>query len=89
MFKKGNPDGKAGRKKGGHNKYTMSMKNMVLEVFEKRGGVEAMLVWSDSDPTAFYKLCSKMIPQEVDLNGNLNLNLAELVEKARKRAAGK
>lgn len=58
-----------GRPKGVQNKFTVAFKEMLLEVVELRGGVPALLEWSNQDPTSFYALCSKLIPKQVEVGG--------------------
>lgn len=40
----------------------------MLEAFERKGGVDALLTWADDNPTEFYKLCGRLIPVDVDAN---------------------
>lgn len=54
-----------GRKKGVPNKTTASVKLALTEAFKGLGGVPALLSWAKSDPSEFYKLWAKMLPQEV------------------------
>lgn len=54
-----------GRKKGVPNKVTASVKTALTEAFEKRGGVPALMRWANEDPTEFYKLWGRMLPQEL------------------------
>jgi hypothetical protein len=53
-----------GRKKGTPNKVSATVKQNVLEVFEKLGGVNAMTCWAIEDPRSFYQLYGKLIPTE-------------------------
>ncbi|HEY6021799.1 MAG TPA: hypothetical protein VIY48_18595 [Candidatus Paceibacterota bacterium] len=64
---KGKPRGKkvGGRKKGTPNKSTVSVKEALQAAFDGMGGMEALKVWGQQEPTEFYKLWSKMLPQEV------------------------
>jgi hypothetical protein len=54
-----------GRPKGSLNKTTASIKAALLEAFEKRGGVDALVSWGDDNPTEFYKLIGRLVPHEV------------------------
>lgn len=65
----GKRDG-AGRKKGSLNKYTSTIKDAVLETFEKLGGVKYMTTWAKKNPTDFYRIASKLIPQQI--NGEIS-----------------
>lgn len=62
-FQKGNK--LAGSRKGIPNKSTASVKEALHEVYAKRGGDKALLAWSQENPTEFYKLWGRMLPQEV------------------------
>lgn len=69
-----NPPNKGkGRKKGVPNKITRAFKDAVLNVFNKLGGEGHMLVWARENPTEYYKIAARLIPQEAriaDQNGN-------------------
>lgn len=54
-----------GRQKGTPNKVTSTVKDNVLAVFKKLGGAEAMANWARDNPTHFYQLYAKLIPQDV------------------------
>lgn len=58
---------KRGRPKGSPNKLTIEVKSMILEVFDKLGGVDGMVEWVRSDPanaTIFYgRIIPKMLPR--------------------------
>ena len=54
-----------GRPKGSVNKTTVSVKEALLKVYEKRGGDEAFLQWSRENPDEFYKLWGRLLPHEV------------------------
>ncbi len=64
---KGKPRGekRGGRTKGVPNKSTSSVKEALTQAFEGLGGYEALKRWGQQEPTEFYKLWSKMLPQEV------------------------
>lgn len=53
-----------GRKKGTPNKATSTVKDNVLAVFDKIGGVAQMAAWAEEHPTDFYRIYSRMLPQE-------------------------
>lgn len=73
-----------GRKKGVPNKATASVKAALVEAFEKRGGVPALLAWANTEPTEFYKLWVRMLPQDVDLRVT---DIGEQLRLARERVA--
>lgn len=54
-----------GRPKGSLNKTTVAAKTMLLNVHEGIGGEKAMREWARENPTEFYKLWVKVLPQEV------------------------
>ncbi|MCE9567666.1 MAG: hypothetical protein K8U57_37165 [Planctomycetes bacterium] len=56
-----------GRTKGTPNKTTAAVKNALTEAFEKLGGVRSLAEWGQANPTEFYKLWVKLLPQEVAL----------------------
>lgn len=54
-----------GRSKGTPNKTTASVKDALAFAFDGRGGAPALKIWADENPTEFYKLWAKLLPQEV------------------------
>lgn len=54
-----------GRPLGAKNKTTTKVKEALVAVYAKRGGDKALLAWSQENPTEFYKLWGRMLPQEV------------------------
>lgn len=54
-----------GRKAGTPNKTTASVKEALQAVYADRGGNKALLAWANDNPTEFYKLWGRMLPQEV------------------------
>lgn len=69
----GNPNGKA---KGVTHKRTRVFKEAVLNVFDKGGGEEWLLKWAGKEPTEFFRIAARLIPQEVQakVGGNVNIN---------------
>ena len=59
------PNAGKGRKKGVPNKATASVKAAILEAFDQRGGVQALVKWAAANETEFYKLWGRLAPQEV------------------------
>ena len=55
-----------GRKKGSKNKVTASVKEALTQAFERMGGVESLIAWAQAEPTEFFRIWSKMLPQEVN-----------------------
>jgi hypothetical protein len=62
-----------GRKTGGRvagtpNKATATAKQAFQLAFEEIGGPKALATWARDNQTDFYKLFSKLIPQDVNAN---------------------
>ncbi len=55
-----------GRKPGSVNKVTASIKAALSEAFDNLGGVQALTHWGAENPTEFYKLWAKMLPNEIN-----------------------
>lgn len=67
------PNAGKGRPKGSVNKTTASVKAALLEAFEQRGGVPALVAWANEQPGEFYKLWGRLAPADVtaDVTGGL------------------
>ncbi len=69
-FKKGNNEGK-GRPKGSENKVTKQFKDLLAETYqaleEKKG--HGLQVWAEKHPTDFYRICAKLVPQQITGEG--------------------
>jgi len=68
-FEKGNPHG--GRKKGSSNKFTKQFKDLLTETYEaleKKKG-HGLQIWAEKHPTDFYRICSKLVPQQITGEG--------------------
>lgn len=58
--------GGPGRKKGVPNKFSRQAKENIAEVFDRMGGIEAMLAWARGNPDVFYaQIYTKLIPVHV------------------------
>lgn len=57
-----------GRTKGTPNKATATAKQAFQLAFDEIGGPEALAIWAKDNKTDFYKLFSKLIPQDVNAN---------------------
>jgi hypothetical protein len=57
-----------GRTKGTPNKTTTAVKEALGLAFEGLGGVPQLQTWAMDNPTEFYKLWVKMLPQDVNAN---------------------
>lgn len=60
----------AGRPVGVPNKVAMQVKEMIAGCFEKIGGIEEFATWARENRTEFYKIYSKLIPQEAKGSGD-------------------
>lgn len=70
-----------GRKKGTPNKTTTSVKEALSMCYDDLGGRDALKMWAVNEPTEFYKLWSKMLPQEVksEISGKDGAPLAPIM----------
>lgn len=59
----------SGRKKGDVNKVTRSVKEALVECFDKMGGVEALVRWAKRNQTDFYKLWTRLLPIQITGEG--------------------
>lgn len=65
------PNAGKGRPKGSLNKTTKAFKEAVLKVYQDIGGDEHFAKWARDNPTEFYKICARMIPQEATVTGDV------------------
>lgn len=75
-FEKGKPrHPKAGRKVGSINKTTASVKEAFQAAFESLQADKKnnLVVWGAQNPTEFYKLASKLIPIEGNVQAAITL----------------
>lgn len=64
LFQKGNP----GKPKGAKNKLTKTVRETVLEVFNKLqedDGPASLGNWAKKEPTEFYRIAAKLIPTDI------------------------
>ena len=59
------PNAGKGRPKGIPNKTTAKVKEALALAFEGIGGVPTLKAWARENPTEFFKLWAKMLPQEI------------------------
>lgn len=59
----------SGRKPGVPNKLSMTVKENVIEVFNRIGGVEQMSVWATDNPSQFYNIYAKILPMQTEISG--------------------
>jgi hypothetical protein len=55
-----------GRKKGVPNKVTASVKDAFTAAYKSIGGDKALADWARANPTHFYQLYAKLIPQDIN-----------------------
>lgn len=67
-LKKGQVNNPKGRPKGSVNKVSATVKEALLSVYEKIGGDNSFATWAQSEPTEFYKLYTKLLPKEMEVN---------------------
>lgn len=65
MAKRGGRREGAGRKPGVPNKLTKTVKMMILEALEKKGGAKWLQKQADKHPQAFMTLLGKVMPTQV------------------------
>lgn len=58
-----------GRAKGTPNKATAAVKQALFTAFDQIGGTAKLSAWAKDNPTDFYKLWVKVLPQEVHASG--------------------
>jgi hypothetical protein len=73
------PNAGKGRPKGSQNKSTAAVKEALSMAFEGLGGVPQLTTWAMDNPTEFYKLWVKMLPQDVNANVAATIKRIELV----------
>ena len=54
-----------GRPHGTPNKVNQSIREAFRDAFNQLGGADALAAWGRENPTPFYMLASKLIPQEI------------------------
>ena len=54
-----------GRPHGTPNKVNQSIREAFRDAFNQLGGADALAAWGRENPTPFYALASKLIPQEI------------------------
>lgn len=62
-----------GRTRGTPNKVTTSVKEGLTLAYVTIGGDQAFASWAQENQTEFYKIWSKMLPQDVQHTGTLRL----------------
>ena len=57
----------SGRKAGTPNKISATVKQNVINVFERLGGEDHMVMWATENPNQFYNIYAKMMPTQSEL----------------------
>ena len=57
----------AGRTKGTPNKLSATVKQNVINVFERLGGEDHMTMWAAENPNQFYNIYAKLMPTQSEL----------------------
>jgi len=57
----------AGRTKGTLNKLSATVKQNVINVFERIGGEDHMTMWATENPNQFYNIYAKLMPTQSEL----------------------
>ena len=65
-FQKGQSGNPKGKPRGTLSKTTVAAKQAFQDAFGELGGVAKLTAWASENPTDFYKLFSKLIPQDVN-----------------------
>jgi hypothetical protein len=66
MSNRGGKRNGAGRKPGIQNRITSAVKDAVLDTFKALGGVKHMTSWAQENPSDFYRIAAKLIPQQIN-----------------------
>jgi hypothetical protein len=76
------PNAGKGRKKGVPNKSTATMKAAIQAVYDKlqidTGEAHGHFIgWAEENPTEFYKIASKLLPLQVEVDGEMRITRIE------------
>lgn len=66
-----------GRKKGTPNQFT-NLKDAFLGAFEDIGGRNELKKWAKSNKESFYKMITKMLPSNVQVDGNIGVEVKNI-----------
>jgi hypothetical protein len=78
---------RGGRKPGTRNKVSAETRQIVLDVFANLGATKAMTEWARANPTDFYKIWAKLIPDEPPAQRGGDLNILINVDDAKRALA--
>lgn len=68
-------------------KRTLAVKDSIVLVFEKLGGVKGYARWAAKNPDKFYEHYIKVLPIQVKAEVNVTNDFAEILEAARLRGS--
>jgi len=74
-----------GRPKGVPNKITRTVREAYEHTFkllQESDGKASLTNWAQANPTEFYKISSKLIPNDLNIQGQLTLNVLTGVPQA-------
>lgn len=80
-----------GRTKGTPNRISATVRENVIEVFDRLGGVRKMAEWAGENATEFYRLYARLLPTETTVNIHRDareLSDADLADIATGRSDG-
>lgn len=59
----------SGRKPGSLNKISSTVKQNVIDVFDKIGGIDAMASWATDNRSEYYRIYSRLAPVSQEVSG--------------------
>jgi hypothetical protein len=59
----------SGRKPGSPNKISSTVKQNVIDVFDKIGGIDAMASWATDNRSEYYRIYSRLAPVSQEISG--------------------
>jgi hypothetical protein len=74
-----------GRPKGTPNKVPSDLRDIIMQAFDRLGGIDAMVKWGTKNPDSFYSnVLMRILPKEVHsrLDGNHSVSIGETIRDA-------
>jgi hypothetical protein len=62
-----------GRVKGSKNKVQATVKDNIIAVFHRIGGIEAMTAWAENNQTEYFRLYGRLLPIETQVSGQITI----------------
>ena len=78
----------SGRKPGGENKISKSVKAALVEAFEKMGGVPSLVRWGKRNPGHFYRLWLRLLPLQMGISADQPIAIVASLEWLRAKLLG-